>query len=139
MRQETSSRSRAVRLFVLLSLVLFSVSLAWAESSDDTAPALVKVEHRYVCMVNNQLFPNEQIPVEVEDKTYYGCCEMCKERLNQQADSRVAVDPVSGKTVDKATCVIGALPDGKVFYFENDDNLETYRSELESSAASSEG
>lgn len=137
MRKETSSsRSRATRLVVLLSIVLLSASLAWAEGSDDDAPSLVKVEQRYVCMVNNQLFPNEQIPVKVEEKTYYGCCEMCKERLSQQAESRQAVDPVSGKSVDKATCVIGAQPDGKVFYFESDENLEKYRSELESSSES---
>jgi len=39
---------------------------------------------------------------------------------------RQAVDPVSKKTVDKATAVIGAQPDGSVLYFENAANLARY-------------
>jgi YHS domain-containing protein len=52
---------------------------------------------------------------------------MCKEKLRSNAKSRVAIDPVSGKEVDKATAVIGASPDGKVFYFENLDNLKQFK------------
>ena len=37
-----------------------------------------------------------------------------------------AVDPVSGKIVDKATAVIGRTADGRVMYFENTRNLERY-------------
>ena len=81
-------------------------------------------------MINNQVFARDQIPVAVEGKTYYGCCEMCKERLANDAAARDAVDPVSGKKVDKATAVIGALADGTVLYFENDKNFEAYRKKL---------
>ena len=34
-----------------------------------------------VCMVNDRYMGVEQIPVQVEGRTYYGCCEMCKTRL----------------------------------------------------------
>ncbi|MES1243823.1 MAG: hypothetical protein ABUT39_19615 [Acidobacteriota bacterium] len=107
-------------LLVLLCLVAVLVGVAAA------APGLQRVETKKVCMVNNQVFEKDQIPVTVEGKTYYGCCEMCKERLTKDAAMRSAVDPVSGKTVDKATAVIGALPDGKVLYFESETTFGQY-------------
>jgi YHS domain-containing protein len=88
--------------------------------------SLKQVETKKVCMINNQVFEKDQIPIEVEGKTYYGCCEMCKERLAKDPASRQAVDPVTGKTVDKAKAVIGMLPDGKVLYFESAETLEKY-------------
>jgi YHS domain-containing protein len=33
---------------------------------------------------------------------------------------------VSGKEVDKSTAVIGAAPDGKVYYFENAEDLKAF-------------
>ncbi len=76
------------------------------------AEDIKKVESKHVCMVNNTVFDKDQIPVAVGSKTYFGCCEMCKGRLAQDASIREAVDPISGKTVDKAKAVIGAKPDG---------------------------
>lgn len=55
-----------------------------------------------------------QIPVEVEGKTYFGCCDMCKTRLAQDPESRAALDPVSGARVDKASAVIGREASGSV-------------------------
>ena len=106
-------------------LVSLSLLLAIAAFADDVQPAgaLKKVEPKTVCMINEHAMGKDQIPVEVEGKTYYGCCEMCKKALAQDASKRVATDPVSGKQVDKATAVIAAQEDGRVFYFENDANL----------------
>ena len=89
--------------------------------------ALQVVESKYVCMINNQRFNKVQIPVEVEGRTYYGCCEMCKGRLGGDPKSRVAVDPVSGKEVDKAQAVIGVDADGAAYYFESADNLKRFK------------
>ena len=90
---------------------------------------LKRVETKKVCMVNNQVFEKDQIPVAVEGKTYYGCCEMCKERLARDAAARSAVDPLTGETVDKAMAVIAAQPDGTVLYFASEDNLSRYQAE----------
>lgn len=106
---------------IVLPLVVAFGAMA-AESSDKVTP----VEAKNVCMINDRSMSNEQIPVQVDGKTYYGCCPMCKERLISDAASRYAVDPVSGKKVDKAKAVIGALPGAKVFYFENAANLKKY-------------
>ena len=79
-----------------------------------------------VCMVNDRFMGVKQIPVEVEGRTYYGCCPMCKARLAEDKSVREAVDPVSGKTVDKATAVVGRRADGSVLYFETAATLARY-------------
>jgi YHS domain-containing protein len=122
----------SLTLFTLAFGVLLSATALAAReepSNGATASVLVQVETKYVCMINDQRFTKVQIPVEVEGRTYYGCCEMCKERLRGDESSRTAVDPVSGKQVDKATAVIGATPDGTVFYFETLENMKRYAPE----------
>ncbi len=102
-------------------IVLFIASAAFA--ADMPTGPLTKVEPKTVCMVNEMAMGKDQIPVEVDGKTYYGCCEMCKNTLAKDASKRTAVDPISGKEVDKAKAVIGAQEDGHVFYFESEENL----------------
>jgi YHS domain-containing protein len=87
---------------------------------------LAVVPNHEVCMVNDRFFARQQIPVEVEGKTYYGCCEGCKQRLAEDRAVRFAVDPVSGEEVDKATAVIGARADDTVVYFASEENLRKY-------------
>lgn len=119
-------RSRAfVVALTLCAVTLLLSALAFA-GSDGAKPTLKRVETKKVCMVNNAVFEKDQIPVQVSGKTYYGCCEMCKERLAKDAAARTATDPVTGKTVDKATAVIAAKADGTVLYFESEKTLEQY-------------
>lgn len=80
-----------------------------------------------VCMVNDQFMGKPQIPVEVEGKTYYGCCAMCKDKLNEQPAARMAQDPVTGESVDKAKAVIIQDASGKVKYFASEQTLSRYR------------
>ena len=103
------------------------------QSEAPQSTGLRKVDDvKKVCMVNNQVMGKDQIPVEVEGKTYYGCCEMCKERIAKDPAVRYSIDPVSGVRIDKATAVIGARPDGTTLYFESEANLETYSSKPQS-------
>lgn len=96
-------------------------------SSHASASSLTRVTDRsLVCMVNNQFMGQPQIPIEADGRTYYGCCEMCKGRLGSDPSSRVSADPVSGKTVDKATAVIGRDRSGQALYFENDLTFAAY-------------
>ena len=119
--------------FKLKNLLLLTITLAFIgaltaidSAVSETAPSVTEVDSKYVCMVTNKLFPNVQIPVEVADKTYYGCCEMCKAQLANNPEKRMATDPVSGKAVDKSQAVIGAAPNGSVYYFENKANLDSF-------------
>lgn len=105
----------------------FSILLgAFAFEPAQAAAPLKIVENERVCMVTNMLFPKKQIPVTHDGKTYYGCCENCKETLATDAKARTAVDPVSGKSVDKARAVIAARDDHSVVYFESKKNFEAY-------------
>ncbi|HYH44413.1 MAG TPA: hypothetical protein VEG34_01915 [Thermoanaerobaculia bacterium] len=110
----------ALALILLAALCTGSAALLAAE------PALQKVEAKKVCMVNDAVFGKDQIPVEVQGRTYYGCCEMCKGRLANDETARTAVDPVTGKKVDKAVAVIGAKADGSVLYFENEKTFAEF-------------
>ena len=117
--------------------LLFTLLLATAAFADDVKDAvkpngkLTRVETKTVCMINEHAMGKEQIPIEIEGRTYYGCCEMCKKALAADAAKRVAVDPVSGKQVDKATAVIASQEDGRVFYFENEANLAKHNKQFE--------
>jgi YHS domain-containing protein len=114
--------------------LLFAVMLATspqsqagaADSSSSASEGVSKAKPSLVCMVNDRYMGKEQIPVEVDGKTYYGCCKMCKERLAQDAAIRSAVDPVSGRTVDKAKAVIGRASNDDVLYFESQANLDKH-------------
>jgi YHS domain-containing protein len=119
-------KNRSIHLgrLVLAFVCLLALALGVAQAGEKVE--LKRVETKKVCMVNNQVFEKDQIPIAVEGKTYYGCCEMCKERLAKDAAARTAVDPVTGKPVDKATAVIAAMPDGKVLYFESQETYEKY-------------
>jgi YHS domain-containing protein len=114
------------RLVFTLALALTLVATAALAAEDTSNDKVVVVLSKNVCMINNRSMANEQIPVEIDGKTYYGCCPMCKEKLVKDETSRYAIDPVSGKQVDKAKAVIGALPGAAVLYFENETNLQKY-------------
>ncbi|RZA26391.1 MAG: TRASH domain-containing protein [Proteobacteria bacterium] len=116
-----------VGLFSLFATATTTLASGSANQSQVQADAgWHKADPKRVCMVTNMEFPRDQIPVKVKDTTYYGCCENCKERLGKDEAVRQAVDPISGKTVDKAKASIAAGPDGSVEYFENDANLKKY-------------
>ena len=115
--------------FITLAVVFVFAAMA-AFAGQDTAsekPFLTRVEPAKVCMVNEQFMNRQQIPIEVNGKTYYGCCEMCKKALAEKAEKRFAIDPVSKKKIDKGDAVIGADENGNVFYFENEENLKKYK------------
>jgi YHS domain-containing protein len=127
-----TNHTKVIVYLVMLITMILPLSVVRAEGTSENTPvkqdtsSLTHVDSKYVCMVNDQVFNKEQIPVEVQGKTYYGCCEMCKARLKTDPNSRTATDPVSGKQVDKALAVIGATPDGNVYYFESEANLRKY-------------
>lgn len=78
-------------------------------------------------MVNDQVMGRPQIPIEIDGRTYYGCCSMCKDKLANQPAVRTAQDPVTGEQVDKAKAVIVQNASGKVLYFASEATLSRYR------------
>lgn len=117
-----------MKILFLTLLTAFMTLPAFAADKPSDADWLKPVEAKMVCMVNNKAFDKEQMAIQVEGKTYYGCCPMCKGMLEKDAAQRSAIDPVSGKVVDKASAVIGADADGNTYYFESQDNLKKFSS-----------
>lgn len=107
-------------LVAAVMLLIASGTQAFAKESLQIVPT------PKVCMVTNMVFPRDQIRVDYGGKAYYGCCENCKKTLSEDAASRRAVDPVSGKSIDKASAVIAARADGSVIYFENKASFNRY-------------
>lgn len=89
-------------------------------SSVKTVPA------QLVCMMNDKVMGKPQIPVDVDGKTYFGCCAGCAKRLRADAKIRTAADPTSGRPVDKAAAVIVEGPDGAALYFESMETAKRY-------------
>ena len=83
-----------------------------------------RLKTNLVCMMNNKLFTTELIPVEVNGKVYYGCCQGCVESLKNNRSIRYAVDPYSGEEIDKADAYIILNSDGSqsVLYFKSEEN-----------------
>lgn len=115
-------------LGLMMALATFVPAMA-ADNGHSQGEAWLKpIEAQYVCMMNNKVFDKPQMVIEVAGKTYYGCCPMCKDMLEKDAAERSAIDPVSGKAVDKAAAIIGADSEGNAYYFENQDNLKKFSS-----------
>lgn len=112
--------------FVFLFSTLISASIFAHSHHKNYDPSWKIVPNETVCMVTEAHFDKPQIPVAVAGKTYYGCCEGCKKTLAEDPKARTAIDPLTKKSIDKATAVIATNAAGKVMYFENKKNFEKY-------------
>jgi|GEM_PF-3514289 len=121
-------------IIIAISLYSFITQRQAEKTSAETAQKIVQltdeesvtfrqVDPSFVCMNDDELFGIPQIPITIDDKTYYGCSSNCEQTLNKLPSARVAIDPVSGNEVDKATAVIGADESDEIYYFENQTNL----------------
>lgn len=94
-----------------------------------SAKTNAKLEAKKVCFVNNQFMGVDQIPVEVDGKTYYGCCQGCVDKIKTNLNNvRFAIDPLTGEKVDKALAyIVKKKPEGiAVLYFANEKNYKAY-------------
>jgi len=80
-----------------------------------------------VCMVTDRV-PGDRamFPVRVKGKTYYGCCPVCIGRLKNERAVRYAIDPVTGREVDKATAFIVSGPEKRALYFESEESARKF-------------
>ena len=119
---------KTILLALVMALSAFAPAMAADTGHTHDATWLKSTEAQYVCMMNNKVFDKPQIAIEIEGKTYYGCCPMCADRLKNDVSLRTATDPVSGKQVDKASAVIGADTHSMTYYFESKENLDKFAS-----------
>lgn len=89
--------------------------------------ALTRIDSGGVCMLSNRyLGEHADVPIQVEGKTYRGCCANCAARLGSHSEARTANDPVSGNPVDKATAVLARDANNRVYYFESEATLASF-------------
>lgn len=125
--------------FILLLPVLVSCNIRSAHdkqnesnSIKETVPfpdtSITKLPNNYVCMINNRFLNSEQIPVPINGKTYYGCCEGCVKVLKEDSLSHYTYDPLTHQHVDKAIAFIIGKPGSKegVLYFASESNANEY-------------
>ena len=118
-------RVRFLFLFSLLATTLCQ-SAAWAES--DRFLKVDAGERNKICMVNdfyNPMADFSKFSVDIDGKSYYGCCNGCKKRLSSSDQYHYAQYSVNGKQVkvDKATagCILADKQrSGATYYFENE-------------------
>jgi len=111
-------RLKKVALASLLMLVLL-VTLALAVTGNVD-------KKEYVCMMQDMVLGKAGIPIQFAGKTYYGCCEMCKEKIKNEPQKYTrATDLVSRKPVDKSESFIYSV-DGTAYYFASDANRQTF-------------
>lgn len=81
-----------------------------------------------VCMVNDRFMGVEQIPIDVEGTTYYGCCQGCVDKLQKNIDNvRFGSSPINDIKVDKANAVIVQdKSNGSVFYFASKQDAQSF-------------
>ena len=130
----------------LLSLLFFSCSnkkketvesstaKVSTEASPNTQDALASIKkfeivpNEKVCMVNDMFMGIDQILVEVNGLNYYGCCEGCVEKLQENIDDvRFGSNPLTDTKVDKALAVIVQdKNNGSVFYFASIEEAKKF-------------
>lgn len=116
---------------VVLGIIAYNV---WNNTSPSTWVSMdEQLPNNKVCMVNDTYMGVDQIEVPVADKMYYGCCEMCVDKLNTLESVRFGIDPFTGEKVDKADAfiVLKSKSTGAVHYFESKDTFEQYKKESE--------
>lgn len=86
-----------------------------------------QIPTEFVCMMTDQYREMRQMLVLFEGRAYFGCCEMCRERIPKDASMRTAIDPFTSKPVDKATAYIVLTGNNdKVLYFASEENYRQF-------------
>jgi len=104
----------------LLPLFLFLAVAASAGEGQTQAAGLFRVERDEVCVVADRAPGEPTLEVKLGGKTYHVCCTRCEARLKDDPSFRFAIDPVTGRAVDKADAFIAVTEDGRAFYFESE-------------------
>ncbi len=133
---KTSTRNLVYAYLTVAALLVTATALVYWINHQQLQPSIGyspdeierPVEPSLVCMVNDAYMGKPQIPVPVNGKTYYGCCEMCVDKLNNIESARIAIDPFSGNQVDKSEAfIVVTNTQGAVAYFESEANYSAFK------------
>ena len=110
-----------MKKFGLCAVLVAALGLAVALAATGNV-----AKREYVCMMQDTVLTKPGIPIQYQGKTYYGCCNMCKDKIQREPQKYTkAIDPVSGKVVDKAEAYIYGI-EGDAYYFGSEANRKTF-------------
>jgi len=98
-----------------------------AKAATTTAQYMWPVDKQQICMVQKYDMEAKTTPVVLDGKTYYVCCEGCKNTITKDKNERFIKDPVSGKLLNKADAFTARASNGQVHFFENEKNMAAFR------------
>lgn len=117
--------------FVIVTVISFLVAFLKDNANQNLLRNYENQEipHNIVCSVGNQIEFANLKKLNINDKTYWVCCDQCKARLENNINLRLAIDPFSKNMINKSNAVIIQNPKAirKVMYFESMDNFLKYR------------
>lgn len=118
-----------MQLFFLVLVLGIAVSFSFYLSflKFDRHRALREVSANEVCMLDDEYAESGLLPISLDGKTYYCCIPDCATHLKEDGPLQYATDPVSGKRLDKADAMYGSSKQGRIYYFENAENLQQFR------------
>lgn len=130
MKSTQTNKTTSITLSFLVAMIVALLTvptITVAEGIPDISPDIrMEKDSSLICMVTNRFMGSEQLPVDFDGKTYYGCCGGCVNKIIRNEAVRTGKDPVSGASVDKATAVIGIEKGGAVLYFESEETFDEY-------------
>ncbi len=113
----------------LLSVIFLSITAnVWANEAAPIDANFTGQIHEpgHVCMVKRTTHVHTKFTIDHEGKKYSFCCTPCLDRFKAEPDKlRMAIDPVSGKPVDKADALIYAYK-GRAVFLESKKSLKKY-------------
>ncbi len=118
-------RSLFKNLIYSFVLLFFSINIY---TKNNVNNFIEVTDKNQVCMVNdfyNPMADFKEFMVNVDNKSYYGCCAMCKDKLRTSSHHRFSTDPLTNEQISKADAYIVAdkTNKGKTFYFKNKLNF----------------
>lgn len=130
--------NKAIAVALMAGAGIFFINPSIGRAAEAVTPAVellagveIKAQqHKDVCMVTNNVGLMKMIPVKVEGKTYYGCCQGCVGKLKNNRSYRYTTDPVTGREIDKAKAFIVADKAKKALYFESKETAEKFFASL---------
>lgn len=130
--------NKAITVALMVGVGIFFINPSIGRAAEEVAPVVSPLsgveikaqQHKDVCMVTNNVGLMKMIPVKVEGKIYYGCCQGCVGKLKNNRSYRYTTDPVTGREIDKAKAFIVADKAKKALYFESKETAERFFASL---------
>jgi hypothetical protein len=137
LKKQAEKRSNRILIFTGIGIVLL-IFASWGyqyyrEYQDKNAYKEyigLEVPKDKVCMRGDLVKHASTSQVNVNGKMYQACCNTCESMIRSNSQNRLAIDPLTKKTIDKseAYVVLNPMKEGKVVYFESFNNFQKYQS-----------